>query len=336
MNEFLLVLGILLLLAGLIEGLWTSIWVDGTSAPLTSRVTTGIWKLFRLCIPSRKHKALSLAGPVILATTVFMWIFLIWLGWTLIFYSNPSSLYIPDKSFTPAFEDVCWYVAYVMFTVGNGDFLPVQGVWQILSALVAFTGMAMVTLSITYILQVITAVNNKRAFSSEVTGIAKTPEEFVIKQWTGEDFGAMELQLNSLSGQLAKLNEQHLSFPILHYYHAARVEKSMDVAVAILDDALNIIKLGMDKKYLPPETILTSARQSVDSFLTTIHMAFIKPWNSSPPIPDLEKVKKEGVPVLDKKEFGQKLEKEEKRRKLLLGLINNGSWRWPEENTYNG
>lgn len=336
MNELSLILGILLLLAGLIEGLWTSIWVDGTSAPITARVTTWIWKLFRLVIPTRKHKLLSLAGPVILATTVFMWIFFIWLGWTLIFYSNQSSLYIPNNPFEPGFADVSWYVAYVMFTVGNGDFLPAEGVWQILSGLVAFTGMAMVTLSITYILQVISAVNNKRAFSSEVTGIGKTAEAFVIKQWTGDDFGAIELQLNSLSSQLTKLNEQHLSFPILHYYHAARVEKSMDVAVAILDDALHIIKFGIEKKNSPPETIVSSARQSVDSFLTTIHMAFIKPAKDAPRLPQLKKVKDEGVPLLEEKDFEQKIQKEEKRRKLLLGLINNGSWRWPEENTYNG
>lgn len=336
MDEILLILGILLLLAGLIEGLWTSIWVDGTSAPITSRVTTWIWKVFRLIIPSRKHKLLSLAGPIILATTVVMWIFFIWLGWTLIFYSNESSLYIPNDPAVMGFEDVSWYVSYTMFTVGNGDFLPSEGLWQIMSGLVAFTGMAMVTLSITYILQVISAVNNKRAFSSEVTGIGKTPEAFVIKQWTGENFGAIELQLSSLSSQLAKLNEQHLSFPILHYYHAARVEKSMDVAVAILDDALNIIKLGMDQKNSPPETIVSSARQSVDSFLTTIHMAFIKPAKDSPRIPELKRVKNQGVPVVEDSEFERKIEKEEKRRKLLLGLINNGSWRWPEENTYNG
>lgn len=331
MNEFLLLLGIVLLILGLIEGLWTTIWVDGTSAPFTSRLTSWIWKLFRVLIPDRKHKILSLAGPFILAFTVFSWIFLIWLGWTLMFYADPNSLTLKTGDFTPNFIQAGWYVSYTMFTVGNGDFIPTDGIWQILSALVAFTGMAMVTLSITYILQVVSAVNNKRAFASEVTGIGKTAEDFVIKQWTGESFGAIELQLSTLSSQLAVLNEQHLSFPILHYYHAARMEKSMDIAIPILDDAISIIQLGMEEKNLPPETILSSLRQAIESFLTTVQSAFIKPAKEVPTTPKLAFVKKEGVPVIAEKEFYTKLENEQDRRKLILGLVNNGSWQWPEK-----
>lgn len=330
MNEFLLVLGILLVIFGLIEGLWTSIWVDGTSAPFTSRLTSWIWKIFRRVIPDKKHKTLSLAGPVILVITVFSWIFFIWLGWTLMFYSDPGSLKLSDKAFTPNFTDAAWYVAFCMFTVGNGDFLPTDGIWQLLSALVAFTGMGMVTLAITYLLQVVSAVTNKRAFASEVTGIGKTAEEFVIKQWTGENFGAIELQLTTLSSQLAVLNEQHLSFPILHYYHAARMEKSMDMAIPILDDAITIIKLGMEEKNLPPETIISSLRQAIESFLTTVQSAFITHAKEVPPPPNLSIIKKGGVPVISEEEFYKKLENEQERRKLILGLVNNGSWRWPK------
>lgn len=257
------------------------------------------------------------------------WVLFIWLGWTLIFYSDASSLLVKGSPSGPDFTDALWYVGYCMFTVGNGDFTPQGDFWQIVSSLVGLTGMSMVTLSITYVLQVISAVTNKRAFSSEVTGIGRTAEEFVVKQWTGSDFGAIELQLNSLSNQLARLNEQHLAFPILHYYHAAREEKSQDIAIAILDDALSIIKLGMAKENLPPETILSSARQSIDSFLITVKMAFIEAAEEIPLKPDIEKLRRKGIPVLPEKGFHEQLEKENERRKLILGLINNGAWQWP-------
>ena len=336
MHTFLLILGILILLLGLLEGLWTTIWVDGNSSPFTGRFTTWIWKTFRLLVPKKNNKLLSLSGPTILATTVFSWIFFIWLGWTLILFSDPNSLKVPGSTdFVVEFTDAGWYAAYVMFTVGNGDFLPTDGGWQIVSSLIAFTGMGMVTLSITYILQVISAVANKRAFASSVTSIGKTAEEFVLKQWTGDDFGAIELQLNSLSNQLATINEQHLAFPILHYYHAARVEKTQDVAIAVLDDALNIIKLGMKDEKLPAETILSSARESISSFLTTVSKAFIGPAEKTPPKPDLEMLRKKKVPVISNEEFEKNLQKEEKRRKLIFGLIQNGAWQWPKnQETY--
>lgn len=329
MNIFFLALGVIFTLWALLEALWTTIWVDGNSAPLTSRLTSGIWKLFRWLINSKHHKTLSLAGPVILATTVFSWIIFLWLGWSLIFYAYPESLLVKSSNSLPDFSDAIWYVAYCLFTIGNGDFTPQGDLWQILSSVIGLTGMLTVTLSVTYILQVISAVANKRAFASQVTSIGKTAESFVIKQWTGKSFGAIELQLNSLSGQLSVLNEQHMAFPILHYYHAARIEKSQDMAIAILDDALTIIELGIKEEEQPAQTILSSTRQSIDSFLTTLKSAFINAADSTPPQPDLSKIRNSGVPTVPLHEFSEKLQKAENRRKMILGLVNKGAWHWP-------
>ncbi len=335
MNTLLLILGILLTLWGLTEGLWTSLWVDGNSAPITSRITTWIWKFFRLVVNSKNNKTLSLAGPVILLSTVVLWILFIWIGWSLIFYSYPESLLVKSTNSLPDFIDAVWYVAYCMFTVGNGDYTPQGDIWQVLSSLVAFTGMAMVTLSITYVLQVISAVVNKRAFASQILSIGKTPEEFVKKQWTGNDFGAIELQLNSLSQQLSTLNEQHMAFPILHYYHAAKGKKSQDIAIAVLDDALTIIDLALEEKYKPAETILSSARQTVETFLETVRMAFIQAAKEPPGAPDYNILKEREIPLISEQQFIEKLEKEKDRRKLILGLINSGAWQWPSENKNN-
>lgn len=331
MDILLLISGIFFVVWGLIEGLWTTIWVDGNSAPITSRITTWIWRLFRITVNSKKNKTLSLAGPVILLITVVSWIILIWLGWSLMFYSQRESLIVKSTNSLPDFTDAVWYVAYTMFTVGNGDFTPQGDLWQALSSLVAFTGMGMVTLSITYVLQVVSAVVNKRAFASQVLSIGKTPEEFVIKQWTGNGFGAIELQLNSLSQQLSSLNEQHMAFPILHYYHAAKGKKSQDLAIAVLDDALMIIDLAVEEKYKPAETILSSSRQTVETFLETVRMAFIQAAKETPRDPSLRSLKEKGIPLIPEKEFLEKLKREHKRRKLILGLINSGAWQWPSE-----
>lgn len=329
MNEIILTAGIILTLWGLIESLWTTLWIDGNSAPVTSRFTTFIWKIFRMLFSAGNDRKLSLAGPVILISTVLLWIFSIWLGWTLIFYSDSQSLKAESASPPVDFTDVMWYVAYNMFTVGNGDFIPNSSSWQVVSSFISITGMTMVTLSITYVLQVVSAVVAKRSIAGQITSIGKTAGEFVAKQWTGDGFGAIELQLDSLSQQLATNNEQHLAFPILHYYHAARIEKSQDVAIAILDDALTIIELGVDEKHQPAETIMSSARQSVSSFLTTLQSAFIEAADETPPVPDLSILKKKGIPVIAEKEFQKKMAKESERRKLILGLLNNGAWKWP-------
>ena len=330
MNIPLLVLGILLAFGAFLEGLWTAIWVDGNAAPLTSRLTTWTWRAWRAMIGTKKHKMLSLAGPIILFLTVFVWIVLLWLGWTLIFYADKGSLNVKSGNPIPDFTDALWYVAYCMFTIGNGDFVPKSDGWQVISSLVGLSGMLVVTLSVTYVLQVISAVVNKRSFASQVTSIGKTPEEFVIKQWNGKGFGAIEMQLNSLSQQLANVNEQHMAFPILHYYHAAKSDKSQDIAIAVLDDALTLIEHGVQEEYQPAVTILSSSRKSIDTFLQNLQSAFIQAADHTPPQPDLSRLRERGIPTVPEQEFYDKLEEKVKdRRKLLLGLTKNGAWEWP-------
>lgn len=329
MNVFYLILGILITLWAIIEGLWTTIWVDGNSAPLTSRLTTITWRTFRLFVNEKNHRLLSLSGPVILLLTVISWILIILLGWTFIFYSYDYSLLAKDN--TPIdFSDTFWYIGYTIFTVGNGDFNPNGDFWQLLSTMVAMSGMLMVTLSVTYILQIISAVVNKRSFANQVLSIGKTPEKFVREQWNGDGFGAIELQMVSLTSSLATLSEQHLAYPILNYYHAAKYENSIAVAVAVYDDALTIIAEAVPQKYHPPTTILTSGRQTIDSYMQTLKVAFIQASEEVPPEPDLNKIKEDNIPIESEEGFKDKLKDLEQRRKLLYGAIINDAWHWPK------
>lgn len=335
MNWLLLIAGGIIVLWFIIEALWTTLWIDGNSSPLTTRATTLIWHVWRALFTKKRHKALSLAGPLVLFLTVSSWIIFLWLGWSMMFYAQTGSLET-SKGVSPNFIGTMWYVAYTMFTVGNGDFLPQGDVWQFISAFVAFSGMGLVTLSITYVMQIISAVVTKRSFSSQVTSIAKTADSFVTAQWTGDNFGAIELQLNAMSGQLAVLNEQHLAYPILHYYHARNAEKSSSIALPVLDDALTIIMECVEERKRPPATVLKSIRSSISSYMSTLKAAHITASKEVPPLPDWEELKKSGVPVCDRKEFEQKFRDHADRRKLLLGLTQNAAWEWPSKLESNG
>lgn len=283
----------------------------------------------RSIIKKENHRLLSLSGPLILFSTILLWIIFLWIGWTLIFYSFPTSI-IDKNNTTISFIDILYYVGYTMFTVGNGDFYPNGGIWQFLSSIISIGGMLMITLSVTYILQVISAVVNKRALASQITSIGKSAEEFIKEQWNGEGFGAIELQMRPLASQLATLTEQHLAYPILNYYHAAKFENSLAVAISIYDDALTLIAAGVEKDYHPPTTILTSGRQTINSYLHTLQTAFIKAAEDNPPPPDLSKLKEAKIPTVSEEEFQQKLKDLEDRRKLISGMIENDAWHWPK------
>ncbi|MFD2515973.1 ion channel [Pontibacter locisalis] len=329
MSILLLLLGIAVVFWSIVEAFWTIIWVVGDSAPITSHFTTFTWRAFRTVFSNKSHRILSLAGPLILFFTVLLWLLLLWLGWTLIFYADLSSIASTRSDIAPDFTDVSWYVAYCLFTIGNGDFTPTEASWQVLSSLVGLNGMLMITLSVTYFLQVVSAVVNERSFASQVTSVGSTPEEFVLKFWNGRDFKAIELQLSSLSQQLATLNEQLLAFPILHYYHAKSTNKSPGVAIAILNDALLLLEHGVEKKLLPTQAYLSAARESVNSFLQTLQSAFIHKAPEAPPHPSLCKLREGGVPTVPEQVFHQKVSDDREHRKLIFGLVRNNARKWP-------
>jgi len=120
MNPVFLVAGIVILVGAIVDILWTTLWVDGGAGPISGRLTTVIWRGLR--IVTRDHnRALSLAGPIILTFTLAMWIGLIWIGWTLIFASESIAV-VNSRTGGPAdWWGRFYYVAYTMFTDGNGD-----------------------------------------------------------------------------------------------------------------------------------------------------------------------------------------------------------------------
>ena len=329
MNVAYLLLGLFLLGLAVVDLLWTTLWVDGSGGPLSSRLATGLWRGLRK-LGGRRSRALSLAGPVMLVATLGTWVVLLCAGWTLLFAADPGSLIDTRDPEPVTWAGRIWSVAYTMFTVGNGDFRPRDGFWEIASAVLAATGMTFVTLGVSYVLSVLGAVAVKRSFASGVTGIGARSEAVVERGWDGRDFRALDLPLSALASQLDTLADQHETYPILHYYHSERAQTASAVAVAVLDEALTVLLHGVPEEHRPNAVVLAGARSSVESYLRTLHSAFIQPSERTPPPPDLGRLRARGVPTVSDAAFAEALEALEERRRKLLGMLEADAWPWPE------
>ncbi|WP_226479297.1 potassium channel family protein [Natrinema amylolyticum] len=328
MNPFYLVAGIVILVAAIVDIIWTTLWVDGGSGPVSGRLTTGVWHGLRTV--SRDHdRALSIAGPLILILTLAMWIGLIWLGWTLVFASYPHSLISTRTGAVADWSGRFYYVAYTMFTDGNGDYTPLGDVWEIASAFTTASGMAFVTLGVSYILTVLGAVSNKRSFASTVTGLGERSEALVRSGWTGEDFQGLDLALESLASDLSMLAEQHKSYPILHYYHSEQADRASAVAVPVFDEALALFRYGVPDDASPDPAIIENGRSSAESYIETLDAAFIEAADEVPPSPDLDRLREDDIPTVSDAEFEAELEEMIERRRHLLGIVRGDAWEWP-------
>lgn len=326
LNILALLVGAFLIFAVVLDILWTTLWVKGDAGPLTGRLTTHVSRaISRL---ERRHHGRSLLGPAVLVTTIAVWVFLLWAGWALLFSSDHSSV-ISTSTETPAgWVERTYFVGYVIFTLGLGDFKPNGNTWQILTTIASGTGLLLITLIITYVMSVLSAVVQKRSFANHVMGVGRTAEAFVQTGWNGQNFHMLDLPLSNYASVLSQITEQHFVYPILHYYHGAQSVKSPAVGVAVLDEALTLLQFGIPSDLRPNRVLLASTRAAIEDYLNTLY-TFVNVDQPAPPLPDLTRFRREGIPTVSDDEFRASLEQISERRGKLVGLVRHEGWDWP-------
>ncbi|WP_313691838.1 ion channel [Halorarum halobium] len=323
-----LVLGVFFLLVAVVDLLWTTLWVEGGAGPLTTRLMTTTWNLLRRVLGHRP-RLLSLSGPLILVTSLAMWIALLWIGWTLLFAGAENTLFDTRDAGPISWVERAYFVGYSMFTMGNGDFTPRDGVWQIATALMTASGMLFVTLSVTYVLSVLGAVTQKRSLASSIHGLGAGSAEILQRSWNGDSFDGLDVPLNTISAQLDTLTSNHKAYPILHYFYSPQTVQAPATNITVLDEALTLLRFGVAPQHRPSEIGVRQARSSVRNYLDTLGSAFVDPAPRSPPAPELALLRDGGVPTVPDEEFAASLEEVADRRRQLLGLVESDERRWP-------
>ncbi|WP_254763221.1 potassium channel family protein [Natrinema marinum] len=328
MNPLFLTFGVALLGIAVVDLLWTTLWIEGGAGPLTSRLMGWTWGGFKR-VADRNSRLLTLSGPVVLVAGLVVWICLLWAGWTLVFASGAHPFVDTiDEGPLSWFEHV-YFTGYTIFTLGNGDYVPRDGVWQLATTLATASGMLFVTLTVTYVLSVLDAVTQKRSFASGVSGLGTSGDEIVRAGWDGEEFRGLDVPLNDLTSQLNALTENHKAYPILHYFHSGQRDRAPVASIAALDDALTLFRFGIPETDRPSDAVLKTARASVRGYLETLHDAFVDPADRSPPEPTLEGLRDAGVPTVSDEAFDDAVADLEDRRRTLLGLVESDARQWP-------
>lgn len=323
-----LTVGIVLLTAGTIDILWTTLWVQGGAGPLTSQLMKRGWQILGRTV-GEHPKALTLSGPLILGSSLAVWILLLWSGWTFVFASGEPSLYNVSSGRALSWGERFYFTGYTIFTLGNGGYAPQSGVWQIATVFAAGSGMLFVTLAVTYVLSVLGAVTQKRAFASSVSGLGETTDEIIRTSWDGETFRGLDIQLTMLASDLETLTANHKAYPILHYFHSKDPKNAPVTSIVVLDELLTFLQFGTPEETRPDDLVVQSTRSSVQGYLETLHEAFVDAADRSPPPLDLRALREEGIPTVSDEEFRDALTGVDDRRHQLLGLVDSDLRDWP-------
>lgn len=333
MNYWLFIGGALIVLFVFMDALWTTLWSEGGAGPLTDRLSTWLWKGFKKAAGAgdkTNHLVLSLAGPTVLVITVVTWLLLMWLGMVMMFSSHPDAVVVALTKNTSDLTDRIWFVLFTTTTVGNGGFAPNTDFFQVLAGLIGASGMAMITLAITYSFQVLSAVVNKRTFASQVLSLGETTSE-LVRTLQHAPPTSIATQLSSMGERLGAITEQHKSYPVLHYFHPSDRNRSAACAVAAIDEALRIYCTGLsDDDIVVDTSVFQPLRRTIGTFLDELRESYLSRSSERPPKADIDEMRRNGADISHPQRVHEAAEEEGERRQLLAGLVAYDGWQWDD------
>lgn len=327
-----LFLGGLIILGDAVDVLWTTLGTHG-GGPISGRVTDVVWKAF-LAIHKRRpnHQVLSFAGTFMLVMLLVLWTTLLWSGWLLVFSAKPGAV-IETQSHAPAdLPGRVFFTGYLLSTLGNGDFMPSGGGWRVLAAFASLGGLGILTLTVTFLMNVLPGVVHQRTLGAYLTDLGGTPQRIVQRSWDGESFDGLVDHLQQLTGMVHLFTEHHLAYPVLHYFHSEKERTAASLRLAGLYDLLVLLTAGLhpDKRLGPQETgPIEEALRGLRDVLST---EYVDPAEHAPPPPALAILRERGIPTVDDDEYARTLLLHDETRRFFAGFLRDDGRRWERVN----
>jgi hypothetical protein len=319
------IIGIAVLLAGMVDLLWTTLGTHG-GGPISAPLTKLLWKAMTgLHRRSPHHRLLSFGGTAILVWLMSLWVFLVWLAWVLIYCGGQSAIVEANTREKADLVSVIYFVGSTMFTSGTGEYAPNGPLWKLAATLTAASGLFAVTLTIAYLLEVLGATVEKRTVASFIWDMGGTTERIIERAWDGERFTDLTTHLTQLMTDIEKFAEQHLAYPILQYFHAENRRTAAALRLALL-----LLSEGVTDDVRPPRLLMGSSRDAIRGLSEVLAEEFVKPADQPPARPDLEILRSRGIPTVDPQQFAAAVDRDADVRRRLLGLIEDGGWTWPD------
>ncbi|GHA58958.1 potassium channel family protein [Pontibacter akesuensis] len=329
MNEtILLVIGIILILSVSIDLVYTTFSPRGAGL-ISSTIATLIWRsIFWTSRYFNYKKILTVAGVIIVMSVLVGWVLLLWAGNVLIYLSDTEAVVNTTTKVPADLAQRVYFTGYTLSTLGNGDFAAGSDGWRIYSSFISFSGLIMITIGISYMVPVLSAVTARRAISIRIASIGHSPQEMLLNNWDGKDFKMLNLHFNNLAQPLAEQGQMHLAYPVLHFFHHTDKVAAILPNVAALDEAITLLLLFVPEDKRPSDQALIPLRQAITTFLGSLTALFLEPETVTEPSYDISKLQAAGIPI--QKPDLYRISKLSQRRRTLQAMLLYDGWEWEE------
>lgn len=314
-------LGTAVLVAVAVDVLATTLSLGG-HGPLSRRIVAVVRHvvdpLARL--PSLRRCVFRASGPATIAALAVSWFALLWTGWGLVFLADPGAIVNTSTGQPATAAEVFYFAGFTVTTLGIGDIAATSTLFRMLTVFAAASGFMLISVVVSYVLSVVSAVVSKRQLASQISAIGDTPSAFIQNASDGSGYAGLALQLPGIASMLGTTQKQLLAYPVLHRFKA--LERSSDLAssVAILDDALAVIGQLEPPARTLPAALVRPVEGAVGDLARSLEQEFVAPAKHAPPLPRLG---------FDPAGMERVFEPRSDRRRRLLGWVRDAGYDWP-------
>ncbi|MDQ3220272.1 MAG: potassium channel family protein [Acidobacteriota bacterium] len=255
--------------------------------PVSENLNRGLWwaatRVSKNLSRHWRHRFLTGIGPLLLPFLVAILIVFLVTGFALIYLPHMETGFeLGGDLGTRNWLKAVYFSGVTLFTIGYGDFLPLSGAVRLLALLEGASGLALISLGVTYLLAVYGALERKRAvalaFYHQAGKGADVPG-FIILHFARGKFFELTETLKMATRDLQELLESHLEHPVIHYFHPLEVYKGLPRVLFVMLETITILHSCLDPdEYLEagdhPSIVLAeiSVPFVLDELLTSLEL----------------------------------------------------------------
>jgi hypothetical protein len=246
------VLGALLIVLGMADVFLTVLHYDGSSL-LGRRVNRGTWWAVRTAtapLPRRLRSYLRCLGaPLMIPTSLAVWLSLEVVGFALLYHPGLLAGDFDMPSGTEPGLVLALYTSIVtLSTLGYGDVTPTAPLFQALTGLEALIGFALLTLTISYILNVYSVLQHLSLLGAELQQQPADPADrrgLLAAHFTAAGPRDLGPRLDSLRQRLLLYHEGLRRYPIVYYFRSREAARTLPVVIGGLGQLTGALRWGL-------------------------------------------------------------------------------------------
>lgn len=327
-SSFYILFGAVIYILLLIDIVKTTISIQG-GGWLTNWYSRVFWDLSLKLSGGNPHsKILRHTGYLLLLFMIAIWILLLWLSLFCVLLADHNSIINGTTQLPADAWEKLYYAGFILSTVGVGDYIPSNNFWRIISDIYSFTGLVFVTMSITYLISVLSAVLNQRRLALGLDNLGSSPLNILENGWNGENFNRLVSEASQFSKDIFKHSQNHLAYPVIHYFHSTEKDISIIIQTTQLYEALLILRFGVKQEFQPNFQELRSLFNSINNYINSVQrVRKLRDRGDFPKEINTESFKDKFPVEKIKIDFPEKYQN---NRRALKNMLVSDGWKWAD------